>query len=142
MLIRLHVSRLRNTKWHEYALRFVIGGTITVFTGLLSQWYGPAFGGLFLAFPAIFPATVTLIQKHERQRGERAGVCRLLRALGAAALDARGAAIGSLGLVGFAVVVWKLAPRASDTITLVVAVIVWLMLSTVLWQFRRRKGII
>ena len=34
----------------------------------------PAEGGLFLAFPAIFPASATLIEKHVWQRKERAGL--------------------------------------------------------------------
>jgi hypothetical protein len=37
------------------------------------EW-GPAVVGLFLAFPAIFPASATLIEKHERQRKQRQGL--------------------------------------------------------------------
>jgi hypothetical protein len=38
-----------------YAIRFVIGGLITTATGLVARKFGPVVGGLFLAYPAIFP---------------------------------------------------------------------------------------
>ena len=55
MIIRINPS-LKNTKGYEYALRFVLGGLATVFTGLIASFFGPVAGGLFLAFPAIFCA--------------------------------------------------------------------------------------
>ena len=70
MRIKVDPSGLKQTKWHEYALRFVAGGIITVIAGLIARKWGPGIGGLFLAFPAIFPATATLIEKHQRQRKE------------------------------------------------------------------------
>jgi hypothetical protein len=42
----------------------LLGGVVTVVAGLLAKHYGPVFGGLFLAFPAIFPASATLVDKH------------------------------------------------------------------------------
>ena len=69
-------------------------------------------GGLFLAFPAIFPASATLIEKHVRRRKEKAGFSRVRRGREAAALDAAGAALGSLGLAAFAVVIWLLIERS------------------------------
>ena len=38
------------------------------------QRWGPGIGGLFLAFPAIFPASATLVEKHEKQKKNRAGI--------------------------------------------------------------------
>ena len=73
MRVRVDLSSLRMTKWSEYALRFLFGGTITVVAGVLAERFGPEFGGLFLAFPAIFPATATLIEKHERKRKRELG---------------------------------------------------------------------
>jgi hypothetical protein len=32
------------TRWYEYAIRFLFGGTITVITGLVAKRYGPVFG--------------------------------------------------------------------------------------------------
>jgi hypothetical protein len=45
-------------------------------------------GGLFLAFPAIFPASATLIEKHVRERKEKAGLPGARRGKEAAAFDA------------------------------------------------------
>jgi hypothetical protein len=110
MRVHFDISALKATKWYEYALRFLFGGTITVVTGVMASRYGPVFGGLFLAFPAIFPASATLVEKHEREKKQRAGIVKTIRGREAAALDARGAAIGSLGLIGFAFAVRRLAP--------------------------------
>jgi hypothetical protein len=54
---------------------------------------------LFLAFPAVFCASATLIEKHERDRKQKAGLPGTRRGRQA---DALGAAIGSFGLLGFA----------------------------------------
>ena len=83
---------------------------MTVVTGLLAKYYGPVFGGLFLAFPAIFPASATLVDKHERQKKQRAGIKQTTRGRQVAGVDAAGAALGSLGLATFAYVMWKLLP--------------------------------
>ncbi len=47
--IRISPSSLRVGRWYEYVIRFALGGTATVFTGLLSSRYGASIGGLFLA---------------------------------------------------------------------------------------------
>ena len=96
--ISLDFSALQRTQWYEYALRFFFGGAITVATGLIAMRYGPVFGGLFLAFPAIFPASATLVEKHETEKKRYAGIVDNSRGRKAAALDARGAALGSLGV--------------------------------------------
>jgi Protein of unknown function (DUF3147) len=49
-------------------VRFLFGGICTVGAGLIARRYGPGIGGLFLAFPAIFPASATLIQTHEKEK--------------------------------------------------------------------------
>jgi hypothetical protein len=111
MRVSADFSALKETKWYEFAVRFFFGGAITVITGLLAKHYGPVFGGLFLAFPAIFPASATLVEKHEREKKQRAGIMHTIRGRQSAALDARGAAIGSLGLIVFAIVVWRFLER-------------------------------
>jgi len=102
MRVEFDISALKDTKWYELAGRFLFGGAITAITGMLANHYGPVFGGLFLAFPALFPASATLLEKHEQEKKRRAGIANTARGREAAALDARGAAIGSIGLVGFA----------------------------------------
>jgi hypothetical protein len=137
MRIRLDLSSLRHIKWYEYLMRFLLGGAITVITGLIAKHYGPVVGGLFLAFPAIFPAGATLIEKHEREKKCRAGIRHTIRGRLAAALDARGAAIGSLALAAFALIVWKLLPRHNATGILAVALGVWFALAILLWRVRK-----
>ena len=111
MAIRVDWAAFGKTRWYEYAVRFLFGGAITVVAGILAKEFGPVFGGLFLAFPAIFPSSATLVEKHEKQRKLRAGVSAGHRGRDSAALDARGTALGCLGLAAFAVCVWKLLPR-------------------------------
>jgi len=135
--VQVDLSALTKTKWHEYAVRFLFGGAVTVVTGLLAKRYGPVFGGLFLAFPAIFPASVTLVEKHEREKKQKAGISKTIRGRQAAALDARGAAIGSIGLACFALVVWKLLPIWSGPATLLAALSIWLASSILIWRLRK-----
>jgi hypothetical protein len=108
MIISIDFSGLRKTKWHEYAFRFLFGGVTTTLAGLIAHRYGPATGGLFLAFPAIFPASATLVEKHEAQKKKEVSFRGTVCGRQAAALDAAGAALGTIGLIAFAIVVWRL----------------------------------
>lgn len=101
-MIDIDPSVLKQTQWHEYAVRFLIGGAITVIAGLIAKRFGPAVGGLFLAFPAIFPASITLVAKHEEEKKAKAGLHGHRRGLEAAAVNAAGATLGSIGLLAFA----------------------------------------
>src|SRR5262249_17926018 len=109
MNVRIKLSALRETRWHDYLIRFVLGGLATVGTGAIASLFGPETGGVFLAFPAIFCASATLIEKHERERKEKVGLRSTRRGKEAAALDAAGAALGSIGLLTFCVAIWLLA---------------------------------
>src|SRR5579859_1225794 len=133
MRVSFHASALRRTKWQEYGLRFVFGGAITLIAGILAKRYGPVFGGLFLAFPAIFPASATLVEKHEREKKQRAGMPGTIRGRQAAALDARGAAMGSIGLAFFALVGWKLLSLWQPALVLLVALAVWFAVAYLIW---------
>ncbi len=95
--IEFNLGSLRETRGHEYVVRFVFGGLCTVTAGLVAKRYGPGIGGLFLAFPAIFPASATMIENHEKRRKE-AGAAGTLRGRLAASIDASGAALGCVGL--------------------------------------------
>lgn len=124
MKVRFNLARIKQTKWHEYAIRFVFGGAITAVAGFLSHQYGPKVGGLFLAFPAILPASMTLVQRHQGRL--------------AAWVDTVGAAIGSIGLLGFAFVVWELAPRISGWEVLLSASLLWFTISAGIWIARQK----
>ena len=137
MIVQFKPSALRQTRWYEYLVRFVLGGAMTVVAGLIAARFGPVVGGLFLAFPAIFPASATLIEKHSRQRKEKAGLSGVRRGRDAAALDAAGAALGSLGLAAFAAVIWLMV-ASSPSWALVFATVAWLTVAVLAWLSRRR----
>jgi hypothetical protein len=59
--VRISFSSLREGRPYEYLVRFALGGAATVVTGLVSSRYGASIGGLFLALPAIFCASASLI---------------------------------------------------------------------------------
>jgi hypothetical protein len=138
MIVKTDLSGLKQTKWHEYFLRFVAGGAITLVAGLIARHWGPKVGGLFLAFPAIFPASATLIEKHERERKHHKGLHGENRGIEVAAVDALGAAMGSLGLLAFAGVCWWGFPRISSPAVLTLATSVWALVSLAAWIGRRR----
>src|ERR1700730_2925592 len=127
MKVKASLSPLKQTQWYEYATRFLIGGAITVFAGLVAKRYGPSVGGLFLAFPAIFPASATLIEKHEREKKARRGRQGVKRGRSAAGVDALGAAMGAVGLVVFAILTWAWLPRFPTWFALTAASAVWFM---------------
>ncbi len=140
-MISFKFSALKESKPYEIALRFVFGGMCTVLAHVVAQRWGPVIGGFFLAFPAIFPASATLIATHEERRKTNAGLHGAARGRLAAAVDAAGAVIGCIGLAGFAAVVWYGLPRASGYIVIPAATVVWTTLSTSLW-FARKRGLI
>lgn len=138
MRVTIDFSTLAGTRWKEYGVRFLFGGAITVMAGLLAKRFGPGFGGLFLAFPAIFPASATLVEKHEREKKRKAGIVNTTRGRQAAALDARGATIGSIGLVCFAFLVWRSLPVWNPGVVFVAALSLWLGVSVLIWRASKR----
>ena len=113
-------SRLSQSKPKEYAIRFVFGGLLTVAAGLIATKWGAVVGGLFLAFPSILPASLTLVKGHTRITG-------------AAGADALGAALGSLGLVMFALVGWGLSTSVPGWLMLALATGAWVITALGAW---------
>ena len=130
-------SSLKEGRWYEYLVRFALGGAATVFTGLISSRYGASVGGLFLALPAIFCASATLIEKHEIRRKREAGLDGRRRGEEAAALDAAGAALGALGMLAFAIV-FSLVVERSIPGAFIGASLAWLVVSVAAWCVRRK----
>lgn len=128
---------LRTTRWYEYALRFLLGGLITAIAGIVAERWGPRVGGLLLAFPAICPASATLVEKHELRKKRQVGLNGVKRARNAAGLDVAGAAMGSLGLIAFAAAIWRLLPTYPAAAVLIGAAILWLITSAGLWRIRK-----
>lgn len=139
MRIKVDPKSLRQTKWYECAIRFALGGGTTVIAALLAKKFGPGVGGLFLAFPAIFPATATLVEKHEIEKKAQQGVHGEERGRDAAALDAAGAVMGSVGLALFALFVWLILPEHSSWLTLAGAAVLWFVSSCCLWFIREHR---
>ena len=137
MKVHADLTVVRQTRWYEYAVRFLFGGLITAGAGIIAMKFGPVSGGLFLAFPAIFPASTTLIEKHEIERKARLGLNGKKRAAQAVSVAAAGASIGSIGLAIFALLVWKTIPDHAPWLALMGATLVWMALSLLLWQTRK-----
>jgi hypothetical protein len=136
MIVQLNLSALREARWYEYLIRFALGGAMTIIAGLIADHFGPIVGGLFLAFPAIFPASATLIEKHERERKEKIGLAGARRGREAAALDATGATLGSFGLAVFALIIWLLI-ELTPFFALILATVAWLAVAVLAWVLRR-----
>lgn len=118
-LPRVHLRGLRAGAWWEHVLRFVFGGLVTASAGLVAHRFGPVVGGLFLAFPAILPASLTLVKEHDGRRS--------------AVNDARGARIGAVALAAFAVCVAATAiPLGAWCLPLAAGV--WGVVGVALWS--------
>jgi hypothetical protein len=135
--VRISLSSLREGRPYEYLVRFVLGGAATVVAGLISSRYGATIGGLFLALPAIFCASATLIETHEIRRKRKAGLAGRRRGQEAAALDAAGAALGALGMLAFALVFFIMV-EVSIFDAFVTASLAWLVVSMAAWYARRK----
>jgi uncharacterized membrane protein (GlpM family) len=143
MKIEFNISRLKESHWYEYVVRFIFGGCITAVAGLIAKHYGPAIGGLFLAFPAIFPATATLIEKHEKEKKKEQGKDGTRRARIVVGLDAIGTSIGAIALAVFAIIIWRVLPHSSLPAVLIGAMLAWMVtawMGWMLWQGLRRRG--
>jgi hypothetical protein len=140
MTIKIDTSSLRETKWYEYVIRFVFGGLITVIAGLIAKHSGPIIGGLFLAFPSIFPASLSLAAKHERQRKEAEGEDGTGAGKRAASQEAAGTSLGSIGLLAFAAVIWRMLPHQESWIVLLVASLGWMITSVLAWFIEGQIG--
>lgn len=84
-------EQLKGVRPADMAIRFVFGATASLIAGAVTLAFGPRAGGLFLAFPAILVASLTLI---ERKDGPEAAVN-----------DVSGAVLGAIGLAVFAIAV-------------------------------------
>jgi len=139
MIVEARLKHLKGVKPHEWALRFVFGGVCTMTAGLIAQHWGAAVGGLFLAFPAIFPAGASLIESHEIEHKKKIGADGTARGRAMASVDAAGASLACFGLMAFAVVVWKWLPGHGAAWVIATATVVWMGLSVVLWLVRKSR---
>jgi hypothetical protein len=115
---RFSSQELRKTKAPQYLLRFAFGGVVAVVAFSIGQAFGPRVGGLFLAFPALLPAGLTLIKRHDGRN--------------AAADDARGALLGSIAMVAFACIVFC-SCELLGAWSLPLALLGWIVVSVGAW---------
>jgi len=138
-MVKANFSSLKETKPHEYAVRFLFGGICTVLAGLIAKHFGPGIGGFFLAFPAIFPASATLIESHEKERKAKVGSDGRRRGRMAASIDSAGTTLGCVGLVSFACIIWKGLTNHNGVAVIVVAGGAWMLIACALWALRRSR---
>jgi Protein of unknown function (DUF3147) len=138
VIIQIDFAALKETSAKDYAIRFVLGGLVTVATGLVANKFGPAVGGLFLAFPAIFPATATLVASQQRDKKQRLGLNGELRGRLAVAVEAKGTSLGALGLAGFLLTAYSLLKNHSLGSALSLATVAWTVVSVLLWFLVKR----
>ena len=139
MMVRIRLAALKDIKPREIALRFLFGGACSLAAYEISQRFGPVIGGLFLAFPAIFPASVSLVEKHHRENVQAAGGDGVAEGRLAASMDAAGASIGCVGLMGFALVAWRELPLQTAGLVLAESLLAWAVLAAGFWLYRRRS---
>jgi hypothetical protein len=139
MIPTVDVGSLKQAHWYQFIVRFVLGGAITVGTGLVARHWGPLIGGLFLSFPAIFPATASLLEQHQTEKKRRAGIRCRRRGRKAAALDAAGAVLGGCGLIAFGLAAWLGLPSLAPGRALSLAALVWLVVAVSLWRIRHTR---
>ena len=103
----------------DYVTRFGFGAGIALVAGIIGMVYGPVVGGIFLGFPAILPASLTLIAKKEGKEE--------------ASIDSIGAILGAVAMVGFAVVVSVWVTRLGVPAALGAGLLVWMVVAGALY---------
>jgi hypothetical protein len=107
----------------QATVRFAAGAGASLLAALVSQFFGSKVAGPLLALPAILLASLTFIADEDGRR--------------AAIDDSRGAVLGALGLVAFAVVCWQLLGSLPTWLVLVAATTAWAAASLLLYGLQR-----
>jgi hypothetical protein len=89
---------------------------VTLLAGIVAEHYGPV---------------MTLREKAEGKLG-------LWSARGQASVEATGASVGTLGLMGFAVVLWQGLPTHNFLPMILTATGTWIAVSSLFWWTRER----
>jgi len=127
-LIGADPSDLSKVRPGELAVRFGFGAAISLVAGIISLVFGATAGGMFLAFPAILPASLTLIEKEDGPE--------------AAIHDIDGATLGAVALGGFALASGVGLRRFSAALVLPAALATWLgasLIAYVVVELLRRR---
>lgn len=109
---RLDVQKIAHTDRRALFYRFGAGALTSVVAGALAVAFGERVGGIFLAFPAILAASLTLIAEEEDSADARE--------------DARGATLGGGALTLFAAVAALTLGHLAGALALLSASVAWL----------------
>jgi Protein of unknown function (DUF3147) len=139
-MIEAKWKSLRDVKPHDYVIRFLFGGLCTLLAGLIAKHWGPEIGGLFLAFPAIFPAGASLLERHERDKKQKVGLDGTIRGSVVAGVDAIGASAGCVGLIAFAATLWIGLPVHNAYLVIVAGTSIWGGVSIIVWGLLKGRA--
>jgi hypothetical protein len=120
----LNLRQLQKVRWWELGVRFLAGGCISAAAAIIDHQLGHKAGGAMLAFPAILPASLTLV---DRKEGRRAAMQLVW-----------GSYFGAYGMIGFALVVAALVPAVKGW-SLLAGLLTWTVISFGLFEFWSRR---
>lgn len=112
-------ARVKTHRFNDYALRFAFGAGISLVAGLIGMGFGPKVGGVLLGFPAILPASLTLIQKKEGKEE--------------ASIDSAGAVLGAVAMIAFASFISLTVTSMGAVTSTLIALVVWLLVAAGLY---------
>jgi|SRR5436305_10917855 len=110
---RFNPRKVAHTDRKALFYRFGAGALTSIAAGALTLAFGERVGGIFLAFPAILAASLTLIEKEEAPTDARE--------------DARGATVGGAALALFAGVAALTLGHLAGALALLSATVAWLI---------------
>ena len=113
---RLSIGKIAQVRRRDLGYRFLTGAITSIAAGIVTLVFGARTGGVFLAFPAIIAASLTLIEQQEDSAEARE--------------DARGAMVGGVALAVFAVVAATALGSLNAAIALALAAVAWLTVAT------------
>jgi Protein of unknown function (DUF3147) len=105
------LAKLREVRLGDIEVRFAFGAAVSILAAVIGSVFGDAAGGMFLAFPAILPAALTMLEQKDGPQE--------------ALHDQRGALLGALGMVAFAVAAALGFSRWPSGLVLVAAAAAW-----------------
>ena len=127
---KLEPDRLQRHGVKDYLVRFAFGFVISAAAAIAGSVFGAKVGGVLLGFPAILPASLTLIERRDGRHEAKT--------------DATGAILGAVALIAFAAVAAVTLGKLPAVIALAAATATWLGVAfalyvLIVWLPRRRK---
>jgi hypothetical protein len=105
------LGAVRGIRPRDLVLRFAFGAAISVVSGLIGVAAGKFAGGVWLAGPAVLPATLTIIEKEEGRKP--------------AVTEVQGSVPGTIALITFAVVAAVCTARLPLAAAMLCALATW-----------------